>query len=365
MRVFERGDQLGAAGLRLRMVVFQQVDAGGARQGRHAGLVLQHAHGLRQLRAVAVRCRQRQALQGGKFLLETLAQEAVVGARPRVNDLILVAGAAKEGVAAAYQHRQQTERRFVQVMQFIGHDDLEGRQLLAQRLVAVEHAHEVVGGVERGAELDVARVGAAQAFVFAQPQIMRARHAQHFQVVIERVALEVRILEIQARLGAQLQFQEFCDGAVGRVDFQRVAVRVFLGDHFQRFPGHGAQLFIAAHGCHLHVFQLQQHLGGEGVEGIDGQALDDAERHAHFQQALAQGHARRFREDEGQHAFGGAAPVQGFGQAQGQGRRLGRAGIGVDQDDLLLRRLDGDLLRRGRDAFGNELRGVICTQRNS
>ncbi len=137
---------------------------------------------------------------------------------------------------------------------------------------------------------------------------------------------------------------------------------ILLGDHFQCFPRHGAQLFIAAHECHLHVFQLQQHLGGKRIEGIDDEALDDTERHAHFQQALAQGHARRFRKDEGQHAFGRAAPVQGLGQAQGQGRRLGRAGIGVDQDHFLLRRLDGDLLRRGRDAFWNELRGVICTQ---
>jgi hypothetical protein len=57
--------------------------------------------------------------------------------------------------------------------------------------------------------------------------------------------------------------------------------------------------------------------------------------------------------------------VQGFGQAQGQGRRLGGARIGVDEDDFLLRRLDGDLLRRGRDAFGKELRGVIYAQKES
>ena len=297
-------------------------------------------------RAVAVGGRQRHALQGRELLFETLAQEAVVGARPGIDHLVLVAGAAEKRVAAPYQHGQEAERRFIQVVQFIGDDDLVGRQLLAQRLVVAQHAHQVVGGVERRAELDLAGIGAAQAFVFAQPQIMRARHAQHLQIVFQRIAVEVGRLEIQPGLGAQLQFQELGNRRIGGVDFQRIAVGVFLGHHLQRFPGHRPQLFVAAQEGHLHALELAQHLGGKGVKGIDAQALDHAQRHADFQQALAQGHPRRFRKDQRQHALGRTAPVQRFGQAQRQGGGFRGARVGVDQHDFFLRRLDRQLLWR-------------------
>lgn len=79
-------------------------------------------------------------------------------------------------------------------MQFIGHDECGRPAIFAQRLVAIEHAHEVVGGIERCAELDIARVGAWRLRIRAATD--NALTTCQLQVVVEGIAVEVGILEI-------------------------------------------------------------------------------------------------------------------------------------------------------------------------